>query len=367
MSRFTRGLGVATFLIGAVVPAPALAQAANQYGPTLEVHLRILKRAGGVSMTGFVDSMLVPGTPATFLLNAGSSNPAEMTVCGGGVADSGSVANKLSRSSFVWEVKMLPSKFENGTATFDLEWARYQADSGVRPAAEGKTTLTLREGDRQPIDFVRGVAGSRNCADEAAVVEVGAGYKENPQIALQVLQYDVWLKHQRTDGQTITRRFTAMGRQGGDVDFVFAPLQFTIATAAPDQSAYDLYTTVQGTIRGRLLPNGRIAVAVDTSRRDGIGTTLGGPSGGSGNGGRKVFDVAADEAIEIELPAPGGFSSHATRPGGAMSGTGAGRASSTPPRKQAVTVENGRVTIDNALFFQGQRTSLIVQVKPVRQ
>jgi hypothetical protein len=35
--------------------------------------------------------------------------------------------------------------------------------------------------------------------------------------------------------------------------------------------------------------------------------------------------------------------------------------------QQAVSFANGHVLVDNALFFHGQRTSLIVQVKPAAQ
>jgi hypothetical protein len=324
---------VIAMALSAVSLAPAAAQ---ESGPTLEVHLRTLKRAGGVSMTGRADNPLVAGKEVTFLLAAGTQNPREMTVCGGGVGDVGTVADKLSRSAFVWEVKMVPSKYEDGTATFDLEWARYQADGGAgRPAAEGKATLTLRDGERQQIDFARGAPGSRNCRDEAAVVEVGAGYAESRQFAQSILQYDLWLKHRLASGEILTRRFTAMGRQGADVSFVFAPLQFALGQPVSGQTAYDVFTTVQGTIKGRVQPNGRIALTVDTGRRDGLGPRGGGPTGGSGNAGRKLLDAAADEAIEIELPAPGGRSSL------------------------------GGQAVDNAQFFQGQRTSLIVQVKRI--
>jgi hypothetical protein len=336
MSRLPWKHTVAAVALSAALPAYAAAQNAPDFGPTLEVHLRTLKHGGGVGMSGYANEILAVGAPLTFFLTAGSSNPAELTVCGGGVASVGTLADKLSRNAFVWEVRMLPSKYENGTATFDLEWARYQADGAGRPSAEGKTTMTLREGDRQQIDFVRGVTGSRNCTDDAAVVEVGTGYNESRQLAQSVLQYDLWLKHQLASGQTLTRKFTAMGRQGSGVDFVFAPLRFPAPEISSGQKSYDVVTTVQGAIRGRLLPNGRVEVAVDTSRRDGVATRTAAPGGGSGNGGRKVLDVAADEAVEIELPPPGGSS----RVGGQ--------------------------SVDNARFFQGQRTSIIVQVKPVK-
>jgi len=344
--------------------APAAAQD-KESGPTLDVNLQTLKRTGGVSITAHGDEWLTPGTPVTWFLSAGTTSPGEMTVCGGGVSSTGTLADKLARAAFVWEVKMLPSKYENGIATFDLEWARYQADSNGRPVAEGSSTLSLRDGERQQIDFVRGAPGTRTCGDESAVVDVGTGYHEPRQFAQSVLQYDLWLKHQQANGEVVTRKFTGMGLQGADVGFVFEPLHFAVRQVVPDQATYDVFTTVQGTIKGRLLPNGRVAVTVDTRRRDGVGPRGSTYSGGSGNAGRKFLDAASGEAIEIELPAPGGSSRVGARVGSGLSAAPRGPAPSSAP-KQAVSVVDGRLVVDNALFFQGQRTSLIVQVKPVR-
>jgi len=365
MKRSTLTHLLAMVALGAATAIPAAAQNELESGPTIQVHLRTLKRDGGFGMKAYGDNAFVPGTPVRWFLAAGSSHPSDMTVCGGGVGEVGTLADKLSRNAFVWEVKMLPSKYENATATFDLEWARYQADGGERPAAEGKATLRLREGDRQMIDFVRSASGVHECQDDAAVIEVGTGYRENPQLAQNVLQYDLWLKHQQANGATVTRRFTAMGRQGSDVEFVFSPLRFAVPQLAPEQPAYDVVTSVQGTVRGRLLPNGRIALSVDTTRRDGMGPRDGGPVGGSGNNGRKLLDVGAGEAIEIELPTPGGSSSRpavraATPPTASVRGP-------RPELKEAVSLANGYIYVSHTLFFQGQRTSLLLQVTPARQ
>jgi hypothetical protein len=329
---------------------PAAAQT-NESGPTIEARVQTFKQTGGVSISAWGNTVSVPGTPATFFLTAGSVNPAEMTVCGGGFGESGSTADKLSRNSFVWELKILPVKNENASSTFNLEWARYQADIGGRPAAEGKSTLTLREGERQTIDLVRGAEGSR-CSDESAVVDVAAGYKEGRSVAHAILQYDIWLKHQPATGGAVIRKFTAMGAQGSDVRFGFVPLVFSVPQLAPGQGAYDVLTTVQGVVKGRLQPNGRIALIVDTTRRDGLDPRgAGGTGGSSGNSGRKTLDIGPDETIEIELPLPGGRSSVPSA-GSAMA-TPRGAVPRTAP-KDAVSIVDGRLVVENALFFQGQ-------------
>jgi hypothetical protein len=344
-------------------PAPASAQGQADTGPTVEVHMRTLKRGGGVGMTAYGNNPFVPGTPVNWFITAGNSNPSEMTVCGGGVGEVGTLEQKLSRSAFVWQVKMLPSKYENGNVTFDLEWTRYQADGGGRPTTGGKSTLTLREGERQAIDLVHGAQGSR-CDDDVAVVEVGAGYHESPQFARAILQYDIWLTHRQLNGEPVVHRFVAMGQQGDDVNFSFVPLRFAVQQSKPEQAAYDVVTSVQGTVRGRIQANGRIALTLDTSRRDGLGARGATSGGSSGNKGEKLLEVAPGEAIEIELPAPGGRSSTSAGKGAAaIPNGGQGRSASG----EAVSIVDGRLVVDNALFFKGQRTSLIVKVTQVTQ
>jgi hypothetical protein len=226
--------------------------------------------------------------------------------------------------------------------------------------------MTLRQWDTQPIDFVRTAPGAETCRDDAVVIEVGTGYKDAGPGTQATLQYDLWLKHQAANGEAISRRFAGMGVEGSDVHFAFAPILSPVAAAQP---AFAVFTSVQGTIKGRTLPSGRITVIVDTLRRDGVAKGGAGPSGTTGGSGRKVLEVAPGEAIEIELPAPGGHSSAAI---GAATLSGAGGATQsgphpTPASGQAVSVTNGRIVVDNALFFQGQRTSLILQVKSMQQ
>jgi len=346
----------------ASLAAPLAAQDRPEYGPTLEARVQPYNHAGAVPGMATVSDWVVPGQEMKWFLMAGLPNPGAMTVCGIGAGDAGTLADKLARSAFVWELKVLPSKYENGSTTFGLEWARYQADNPGRPVVEEKSTLTLREGERKTIDLVRGASGSHDCGNDSAVVDVAAGYKENRQFADTMLEFEIWLTQRRSNGDAVVRRFAGMGRQGDGVDFSFVPVRSAVEVSTPDRVAYDVFTTVQGTIRGRMQPNGRIALTVDTSRRDGVGPQAAGPSGFAGNGGRKLLDVAPGETIEIELPAPGGRSTI-----GARGAVAAPRTGAPSPSQSATSVVNGRLVIDNAIFFQGQRTSLIVQVKPVRE
>ncbi len=340
--------------------APAGAQ--SGFTPIIEVHSLTTKRDGGVFQSATGREPFVSGQRATMSIFAGTSRPEELTLCGGGVGGDAPIEGMLKENSFVWKITTVPVKYEAGRATLDLEWARYRADSGTRPAAQGKLTLTVADGQRQVIDLAHGAAGSTGCNAESILVEVGVALQAEPRLAHAILQYDLWLTHQATDGAKQVRHFVGMGTQGADVAFAFVPLRFALPQRLSDQVPYDVITTVLGTLRGRLQADGRIVLSVATTRRDGMGRRGEEADGDSGNSGVKWLELAQAEAVEIEIPAAGGRSS---RPAvaGAIPPTLRGAA---PPAGQPVTVADGRVTVDNALFFEGQRTSLVLQVRQVR-
>jgi hypothetical protein len=356
-----KGLVIAIAIAGAGLDT-ATPRAAAGLTPMLEVHARTTKRDGGAFGTATIKAAFVPGTPVTTSVTAGSTRPEEMTLCGGGVGGDQPIADLLKRNSFVWRVTTIPIRQENGRLTFDLEWARYRADSPLRPAAQGTLTLTLPEGQRQIIDLAHGAPGTSGCNAESTLIEVGAAVREDPKLAATILQYDLWLTHDGTDGHKQVRHFAAMGIQGAEVAFAFVPLRFSIVERVPNQVAYDVFTSVLGTIRGRLQPGGRVDLTVDTTRRDGLGPRGEGPNGNSGNSGVKRLDVAPSEAVEIELPVAGGGSSLPAIAGVVPPP----RRGPATPATEGVIVADGQVRVDNALFFQGQRTSLVVQVHEVR-
>jgi hypothetical protein len=329
--------------------------------PMIEVHARTMKREGGVAQSGTANGSFVPGSPETLSVNAGTTHPEEMTLCGGGVGGDRPIADMLKSSSFVWKLTTRPTKYENGRGTFDLEWARYRADSGDRAVAQGSSTLTLAEGQRQAVDFVRGAPGSGSCTAESTLIEVAVAVREDQKLAQTILQYDLWLTHRSPDGEQKVRHFVGMGAQGAEVAFAFVPLRFGVPQVVSNQQPYDLITSVLGKLRGRVTPDGRITLAVDTTRNDGMGPPGEPASGYGGGSGSKYLEMAEGEAIEIELPAASGRSS---RP--AFAGVIPPPRAGAPDRvTEPVSVRDGRVIVDESLFFQGHRTSLVVQIRRV--
>ena len=334
---FARGLMVLGAVAAAVGAETTHVQAAGALTPMLQLHARTTARDGGVFQSATASALFVPGTPVTMSATAGSTRPAEMTLCGGGVGGDRPVSELLKQNSFVWKVTLIPVKQVEGRMTFDLEWARYQADSPARPTAQGLLTLTLLEGQRQVIDLAHGAAGSSRCGAASTIIEIAAAVREEPKLAAAILQYDLWLTHQAPGSARQVRHFIGMGTQGEEIAFAFVPLRFAVPSPVASQATYDVITSVKGTLRGRLQVDGRIALTVDTSRRDGVGPRGEVAAGDAGNSGVKRLEVAESEAVEIELPATGGGSS-----------------------------ADGRLRVDNAQFFAGHRTSLVLQVKEVR-
>lgn len=361
-TSLAKGIALAVAVAGGVGLEMGHPRAESGFMPMIEVHSRTMKRDGGILQSATGNEFFVPGTRVTMSINAGTTHPGEMTLCGGGVGGDGAVGDKLKRSSFVWMLTTLPVKYENGRGTFDLEWARYRADNGERPVAQGKWTLTLAEGQTQVVDLVHGAPGSGNCNAESTLVEVGVAVKEDPKLAQTVLQYDLWLTHHSPDGEQKVRHFVGMGTQGAEVAFAFVPLRFPVPQLVSNQLPYDLIMSVLGKLRGRVSADGRIALAVDTTRNDGMGPR-GEPATGYGGGsGSKFVEIAEGEAIEIELPVGSGSSSRPAFAGVTPPPRAGGRVPDTEP----VTVRDGRVTVEEGLFFKGHRTSLVVQVRQVR-
>src|SRR3982751_3436042 len=121
--------------------------------PTLEVHTRTLERGGGLAQSASGDNAVVAGQPIGWFAYAGSASSGNL--CGGGITETGPLSRLLPRSAFVWQITLVPKTYQNARTTFDLEWARYQFESGSKAVAQGKSTLTLAEGERQLIDFAR--------------------------------------------------------------------------------------------------------------------------------------------------------------------------------------------------------------------
>lgn len=215
----------------------------------------------------------------------------------------------LARAAYVWRVTLTGVSYEAGRQTFDLDWARYAAASGTVPVASGKQRLTLDQDQTYPIDLLHNT--STDCRTASVVVQVTASVREDAARSDAVLHYDLWLVRHDASGRKQTQHFVMTGRQGAAVPFAFAALRADIPRVQSDQYDFELVTSVAGQLRGRVQPDGQVSVELTTSRQDRLqrrGAEDPSPSGFGA--GRKILDVKAGEAVEIELPSRSGYSSH---------------------------------------------------------
>jgi hypothetical protein len=119
---------------------------------------------------------------------------------------------------------------------------------------------------------------------------------------------------------------------------------------------------------------GLIDLEIDLSRGDRLERREGrrDPSRGGYGMGRKVLQLTAEQAIEIELPAPFGFHGELASPSGADAvrrSVAAVRAArpgdplATPT--QPLSIVDGGLVVSFKPYFEGHRLSVVLQAKPV--
>jgi hypothetical protein len=252
-----------------------------------------------------------------------------------------------------------------------MEWQRFDRGS-TAAAVSSKGRMTLADGQTQALDLVHGAA-TAPCHTPAVILELRASTREDPALADTVLQYDMWLVRQDRFGKKETRHLMLSGVQGGAPAFHFPPLVTPVTRLQPDQYDFKVATRVSGTVRGRLTHDGRVSVELETHRSDRVervpSSSLAAPRSA---GGRKVLTGTLGEAIEIELPPAAGSSStfaSAKSEADARAQRGRGTATGNPLAPDArgtvepVLIGNGRLVVNYAPFFEGERVSVIVQVR----
>lgn len=181
-----------------------------------------------------------------------------------------------------------------------------------------------------------------------------------------MLRFDMWLVRTDRTGKQDRRHVVLTALHGARIDFVFPMLAAVVPRLQAGQYDFRVATRVAGTLRGRLTRDGRVVVALETSRADSLEKPeTGDTRPGRGGSGRKVLNAALGEAIEIELPSGDGYSRSAASP------KFAAERPTTPPRPpgqqasrtEPVVLDDGMLQVNFGPFFQGERLSVIVQVR----
>lgn len=210
---------------------------------------------------------------------------------------------------------------------FDLTWQR-RSRTTVGEVLQRTQQLTLREGESRAVDLLHDKQGT-DCV--SVVLEVTA---EMAGQAIQVaheIDWELWLSG---NTQTVTAHRMLTTGQGDSAPFQFEPVTSNATQA--NGKVDPVMVHVYGQVRGRVLPDGSIDVALNTNRT--VGFDLSGAprptiprrlSSAAGSG-QKNFIVKPGEAVKIVLPPLGGRVEFRTDP---VTGKRTGRA--VPPPAQS--------------------------------
>jgi hypothetical protein len=248
---------------------------------------------------------------------------------------------------FSWDVEVRLASTNVDSVTLDLDWHRSENDDGKTRVASGDhRTITLRQGDRHVLDFVSCSPAESHTAN--LLVEFQAAPVEDPAFAGVNLGYDLWLVQSAGDGSKSTRHLALTGRQGEKVPFKFMPVMLPLEAQARAEADSPLKMLVDGTITGRMAPDGTIQVALQPNQSFRL---MDEPHGGMGSG-TKIFTMKAGETINLELPDRSGYS---------IGSIGAGKIAN--PAAGVKLMSDGRVIIDFKQLLAEAKTSILLTVQ----
>lgn len=365
-------------MLGVGILAHPVDAAAEQEGvkPTLMLTVRPLTLDGSPGRPSALERS-GPEVTGTSYLMVGRREDPEGQLCysratSGEVLKPDYLEKTLATAAYVWNITTKAVKYEAGRHTFDIEWRRFERGSQTATAS-AKQQLTLTDGQTYVLDFLRGTAEAP-CRTPGVLVEVTSGVREDPALADTVLRYDLWLVRQPRSGSKDTSHVIVTAAQGAAVDFTFPTLRADVPKLQPDQYDLRVATRVKGTMRGRLTRDGRVSLELDTIRDNTVERPSASPPSGlrpRSGAGRKLLTLAAGETIEIELPQPSGYASvfaseaseRAFRERVSGGSTSASSSGVKRPEGLPVVMHEGRLTVNYSPFFEGERLSLIVQVR----
>jgi hypothetical protein len=362
---------VVTALLAGLGGLPAGAQAqSGAEPPAISMWVSTIKPDGAAGSRSGGSLDFVVGKQGTHYLFAGSLTREDSTVCGGGQAQDGvkSLQTLLGEFQHVWQISATAVKVADGRFFFDLDWKRYAHGGSDRPVGSGRQQLALTDGQRHVIDLLHAGAAAP-CV--SVVVDIGVQEREDPAVADEALDYDLWLVHTDPAGRKRTHRVVLTGLHGARMPFAFPSLRFEVPRLLADQYNLEVVARIGGEIRGRLNADGTVWLELSTTRRDTIERRGDEPirwmPGGSG---RKLLTLRPGEAVEVEIPVGGGTMGTRAREqaaegsttavaGGLRGGTGGAAAAPSGP----VLLRGNSYVVNFGPFFEGHRVTLIIQAK----
>jgi hypothetical protein len=218
-----------------------------------------------------------------------------------------------------WRVEVKPQSREAGATTVLVTWQRIRSGDQGANGPGGSVTLTLRAGDRIPLDYI--VAGASPSGDCKAVgmglevrAEIGRGTAGGPATPMPALvESEVWLVHTLPDGKEQSQKQVVRARPGEGADYYFEDVTIPSAqgnvnvrvsgnvTVRPD-GTFDTTVAIEGALfsgasrlGGGYASSGLIQKPNDviSFQMPAIGSSAGGRRGGPGNRTGPVTTVDA--------------------------------------------------------------------------
>jgi hypothetical protein len=194
-----------------------------------------------------------------------------------------------------WRLQARLKSSDSAGAVVDLHWTRTADDRASVNAdtIERRYELSLSERNRVVLDVVRPTeAASNGC--EGVAIEAELTYRDQPDLEGSLLQYDIWLVDTDASGNQITDHLQPRGLQGREIEYAFRPQKFDVD--GNRNSSGPVSSRLEGSVKGRVRPDGRIDLVVGVLRFVQSGRLA------NGDGGQKQETVADGETIEVATP-----------------------------------------------------------------
>jgi hypothetical protein len=210
----------------------------------------------------------------------------------------------------LWQVEGKVRRAGMDDIQVEYAWKRRTgAGVGSAPDAAYRGSAHLSEGGRALLDFVPAFEASSGCWQNLAL-ELSASIPEEPAFKDRRIGYDLWLVSE-DHGKRLIRRLQLIGKQGEKVAFDYGILRSKLTVPPPlGKEAYVMETTVTGSVRSRVQPDGSIEILLAANR--GAHPSDGGWFRGA-HGSKKVRAVPG-ETLRLELPAPNPVDDHVDEP-----------------------------------------------------
>lgn len=243
-----------------------------------------------------------------------------------------------------------------------VDWSRYDAtgEGRMERARGDRRVLTLEEGERHLLDFVEYEPGPDWHCGRNMTVSVEVEVDEDPALEDELIQYHLVVVP--GDGRPRPATFK-LAAQGDLVELLLPDVRWPLAEVEfADGSTPEVLGDFSATVRGRVRPDGRIAIDLRAHRWLAIVPPGEDRNGGIGDGGRRVLNVPSGEAIELVMPVPSGSSlnwAEGTSDRDAIERLHA-LLENPPENWKGYAEDSGQVLVHYPTYFGGTRMSFIL-------